>query len=163
MRVPLRLTVTTGRLTTPRAMAGRSLQAWVILAKRPRSQASSRPKPQNEVVPETNSLLVRECPAALLSREFPLARQDLPQRPLNPVDFLADDSDRLLVFRRVGQRSDSFQGAADLMIASPYEVKSCSPLLTFSVSIPDELSGQPGKSEAEESFDRNAVLCAVKF
>ena len=31
-----------------------------------------------------------------------LARQDLLQRPLNPVHLFADDSDRLLVFRRVG-------------------------------------------------------------
>src|SRR6202171_4978874 len=75
--------------------------------------------------------------------EIILARQDLLKRPLNPIDFFADYSDRLLVFRRVGQRSDSFQSAAYLMIPSPNEVQPCAPLLAISVNAADELSGDP--------------------
>jgi hypothetical protein len=83
---------------------------------------------------------------APLAGKFPsLAGQDLLQRPLDPLHLFADHSDRLLIFRRVGQRSNSFQGAADVMIPSPYEIKSCAPRLTIAVDIPDELGGQPGK------------------
>jgi hypothetical protein len=40
-----------------------------------------------------------------------LAGQDFLKRPLDPIDFFADYSDRLLIFHWVGQRSDSFQSA----------------------------------------------------
>src|ERR1700732_3360613 len=49
------------------------------------------------------------------------------------------------------------------MIASPDEVQSRAPLLPISVNIADELRSQPGKNDTEQSFDGNAILCAVKF
>src|ERR1019366_5625247 len=99
---------------------------------------------------------VAACPRSL-------ARQDLLQCPLNPVQLFADDADRLLVFHRVGQRSDSFQSAADLMIASPNEVKPCAPLLAIPVSITDEPNGEPGKNQTEQSLNRKAIGRAVKL
>jgi hypothetical protein len=40
-----------------------------------------------------------------------LAGQNFLKHPLDPIDFFADYSDRLLIFHWVGQRSDSFQNA----------------------------------------------------
>ena len=51
-----------------------------------------------------------------------LTRQNFFKRPLNPVDFFADNPDRLLIFRRVGQWSDSRHSASYLMISSQNEI-----------------------------------------
>src|ERR1700680_2981015 len=95
--------------------------------------------------------------------EMILAPEDPLKRPLNPIDFFADYSDRLLVFRWVGQRSDSFQSAAYLMIPSPNEVQPCAPLLAISVNAADELSGEPGKYQTEQHLNRNTIGCAVNL
>src|ERR1700722_16234132 len=63
----------------------------------------------------------------------------------------------------MGGGSNPVQGSADLMIASPNEIKSGAPLLAVSVNISDEFSCQPGKNQAEHGLDRNAVLRAAKF
>jgi hypothetical protein len=95
--------------------------------------------------------------------ESGLVRQDLLKRPLNPIDFLADYSDRLLVFRWVGQRSDSFKSASYLMIPSPNEVEPCGPLLAISVNAADEPSGEPGKCQTKQHLKRNTIGHAVKL
>ena len=92
-----------------------------------------------------------------------LAHQDLVQRRLNPIHLFADDSDRLLVFYRVGQGSDSFQSIADLVIARPNEVEPCAPLLTIPVSMGNEPDSEPGKNQTEQSLDRNAIGRTVKL
>jgi hypothetical protein len=82
--------------------------------------------------------------------------------PLNPIDFFADYSDRLLIFGWVGQRSDSFQSASYLMIPSPNEVEPCAPLLAISVNAADELGGDPGKYQTKQPLNRDTIGCAVK-
>src|ERR1700680_833406 len=89
--------------------------------------------------------------------EIILARQDLLKCPLNPIDFFADYSDRLLVFRWVSQRSDSFQRASYLMIPRPNEREPRATFLAISVNSSDELSGEPGKYQTEQHLDRNAM------
>src|SRR5208282_3304509 len=86
-----------------------------------------------------------------------LARQDLLKRPLNPIDFFADHSDRLLVFQWVGHRSDSFYSASYLMIPSPNEVESCASLLAIFVNAAHELSGKPGKYQPKQHLNRNTI------
>ena len=92
-----------------------------------------------------------------------LARQDLLERPLNPIDFFADHSDRLLIFQGVGHRSDSLHSASYLVIPSPNEVEPCASLLAMSVNATAELSGEPGKYQTKQHLNRNTVGCAVKL
>ena len=91
------------------------------------------------------------------------AGQDLFQRRLNSVDFFADDSNRLLISRGVGEGIDGFQSAPYLMISRPNEVETRPSLLTISVNSADELGGEPGKYQAKQQFDRNSVGYAVKL
>jgi hypothetical protein len=93
----------------------------------------------------------------------PLVRQDLLKRPLNPIDFFADHSDRLLVFQWLGHRSNSFHRASYLMIPSPNEVEPRASLVAFSVNAADEPSGEPGKHQTKHHLNRNAIGCAVKL
>ena len=92
-----------------------------------------------------------------------LARQNLLERPLNPIDFFADYSDRLLVFRWMGQRSDSFQSVSYLMIPRPNERQPRAPLLAISVNSSDELSGKPRKYQTKQRLNRNTIRHAVKL
>ena len=82
--------------------------------------------PSREIPGAVESAIpVAACPRSL-------TRQDLLKRPLNPLDFFADYSDRLLVLQWVGHRSDSFQSASYLTIPSPNEVQPCAPRLAIS-------------------------------
>ena len=92
-----------------------------------------------------------------------LARQDLLKRPLDSFDLFADYSNRLLVFRWVGQRSDSFQSASYLMIPGPNEVEPRAPLLAILVSDAAELSGKPRKYQTKQHLNRNTIGYAAKL
>ena len=91
-----------------------------------------------------------------------LARRDFFEHPLNPIEFFADYSDRLLIFRRVGQWSDSIQSAPYLMIPSPNEVEPGAPLFAISVNATDEPGGEPGEYQTKQRLDRNPIGCSVK-
>src|SRR5208337_4940903 len=126
--------------------------------------------PYNEVVgsldrtvPPLSSveMLKAAIPVAACPRS--LARQDLLKRPLDPIDFFADHSDRLLVFQWVGHRSDSFHCASYFVTPIPNEVEPCASLLAISVNAADELSGKPGKYRTKQHLNRNAIGCAVKL
>jgi hypothetical protein len=61
-------------------------------------------------------------PISSKPRPGSLTRQDLLKGAVTPVDFFADYSDRLLVFRWVSERSDSPQSASYLVIPSQNEI-----------------------------------------
>jgi len=126
----------------------------------PASSSSSNP---TGVVVTVSPATVRSSRADLPKGHRSLARQDLLNRPLNPFDFFADYSDRLLVFRWVGQRSDCFQSASYLMTPSPNEVEPSTPLLAISVNASDEPSGEPGKHQTKQHLNRNTIGYAVKL
>src|ERR1022692_891764 len=108
---------------------------------------------------------MRKCHPISFPKACPtsLTRQDLFKRPLNPIDFFADDSDRLLIFRRVCQWSDSIQSAPYLMIPGPNEIEAGAPLLAISVDTAHELSGEPRKYQTKEHFNRNTIGRAVEL
>src|ERR1035438_9016548 len=92
-----------------------------------------------------------------------LVWQDLPKCPLNPVDFFANHSDRLLVDQGVAYRSDSFHCASYFVTPSPNKVEPCASLLAMSVDAANELSGEPGKYQTKEHLNGNTIGGAVKL
>src|SRR5258708_20407576 len=88
--------------------------------------------------------------------------QDLLKRPFNPVDFFPNYSDRLLVSRWMGQRSDSFQSASYLMIPGPNKLEPGAPLLAISVNAADEFSGQPGKDPPKKHLSMTPLSLPVE-
>src|SRR5437762_12526759 len=91
-----------------------------------------------------------------------LNRQDLLKGAVNPVDFFADYSDRLLVCRWVSERSNCFQSASYLMIPSQNEIEACAPLLAISVNAADELHGDPRKDQTKQPYNRHTIGRAVE-
>jgi hypothetical protein len=89
--------------------------------------------------------------------------QDLLERPLDPVDFFPNYSDRLLIPCWVGQWSNSFQSASYLMIAGSNELKPGASFLAISVDAAHELGGQPGKDQTEQYLHGNTIFGAVKL
>jgi hypothetical protein len=99
------------------------------------------------------------CPSASGLR---LTRSDFGQRQFNPIHFLTNHPDRLVI-ARIGHWFDRFCRVTNLVAAIPNEVDSRGGLDPVEINPFGQSCGHPGERQPEQHLDWKAISCSIKI